>query len=501
MDVNLSRSNLYEFPYISENSRKVDLSYNKLRTIPEDIFQFKNIRELYLGYNDISGISSDPVSTGIIPNYFRNTSLSLLDLTHNCISGDIPDIIKRLDSLKVLRISWNRLTDISFSLNMKYIDLSYNKINTNLFFLTSTLTHLFLSNNYISGDIQKLLECPNIHKVDLSNNAMYGSVDVSRLTNLVYLNIRNNYFSGSIDCSDSLRYLDAGQNEFTELRNAENVEYIKMDKNQLSKFPSCLKNVTELHLSNNRISNISIDLSHLSGLKVLDLSNNRISGLILKLPDKLRELYVNSNELTDMVHIPDSLRILHIHGNRIESEFPNTSHLNTVISDDTVKPMRDQNWDAIPYGMNIVEYRLNYTYEEYSLNFDLLDNIGKINDSYLSDQSIQSDGSILSDESILSEESSAEDSIIEYSVNQEDSLDQQNDREESLDQPNNQEESPDQQNDQEDSISQQNDREESLDQLNDQEESIHQQNDREESPDHVQSIYKSKYEEKLHSFL
>lgn len=364
------RRYLSKVPHIEDSVDKIDLSYNKLERVSEDLF-YHQCREIYLGYNKINSIDKST-------DYFRNSTLLLLDLTHNNLK-DLPIIIRRLSNLKILRASWNKLTSISLSLKARYIDLSYNSIGGELQSITHTnLTHFYISNNYLTGSIDSILECPNLSILDISNNSLTGSIDVISLTKLVYINCSNNLFSGRFRCGYSVEYINGNYNSFTDIAMGSDIlditnklenklEILIMKSNCIDRIPLNIPNIREIIVSGNNITNIA--LNHLSRLSTLDVSNNKIRSVLL--PDKLKKLYIQSNELSELPDLSYYLCNLWIQDNRISGVFPNTNNLQTVICDPEVMPMRPENWDELPYG-RYTEYKLDYRPNElkYTLSIE-----------------------------------------------------------------------------------------------------------------------------------
>eukprot|EP00258_Populus_trichocarpa_P026680 XP_024442699.1 receptor-like protein EIX1 [Populus trichocarpa] len=120
-----------------------------------------------------------------VPNWFWNLSnskLQLLNLSHNKMSGILPDFSSKYSILR----------------NM---DLSFNQFEGPLpLFSSDTISTLFLSNNKFSGSASFLCNIGrNISVLDLSNNLLTGWIpDCSmNFTRLNILNFASNNFSGN----------------------------------------------------------------------------------------------------------------------------------------------------------------------------------------------------------------------------------------------------------------------------------------------------------------
>ncbi|XP_031253747.1 receptor kinase-like protein Xa21 [Pistacia vera] len=148
------------------------------------------IRELYMGRNQISG--SIPEGMGrSVPLTLRNcTNLQNLYLGENNLSGNIPDqVFGFCESLIVVNISYN---------------ISYNSFNGPLpsdFGNLKNLIVLIVSENKFSGEIPASLgECSELSILDLAGNLFQGSIPLSlgSLKSLEMLNLSRNSLSGTI---------------------------------------------------------------------------------------------------------------------------------------------------------------------------------------------------------------------------------------------------------------------------------------------------------------
>jgi Leucine-rich repeat (LRR) protein len=100
---------------------KLDLSNQGLEKIPEYVFGLKNLEELYVSNNKLTGAIQAEI------RYFQN--LKILDASNNQMTG-VPAEIGQLSHLEVLNLSNNQLTGLPYELgnlqNLKMLNISGN---------------------------------------------------------------------------------------------------------------------------------------------------------------------------------------------------------------------------------------------------------------------------------------------------------------------------------------------------------------------------------------
>ncbi|XP_010519912.1 PREDICTED: probable inactive receptor kinase At5g10020 [Tarenaya hassleriana] len=342
---------------ISNTLHHLNLSHNTLNGgffTPDSIGLFKNLELLDLENNQINGK---------LPPFGSLPSLKLLKLGRNQLFGSIPEeLLQGLIPLRELDLSRNGFTGSILEINsttLSVLNLSLNGLSGDLPSALKRCLVIDLSGNMFSGDIsviQKWEATPEF--LDLSSNNLSGSLPdfVSAFSRLSVLNIRNNsldgalpslwdnsglsqlsvvdlssnQFSGSIPASffsfGALRSLNLSLNNLTgqiPLRNSHASEllalpfYSQMELLDLSTnslmgvLPgdiSAMERLAVLKLANNKLSGeLPSDLNKLTGLKDLDLSNNSFKGhLPDKLPPGMAGFNVSYNDLSGMV--PENLR-------------------------------------------------------------------------------------------------------------------------------------------------------------------------------------------------
>ncbi|KAM3394383.1 hypothetical protein P3S68_003385 [Capsicum galapagoense] len=267
-----------------------------------EIFNISGLREMSLTNNSLSG-SLPPNIGSILPSIER---LYLNNLTN--LVGTIPHSISNCSKLTILELSHNKLTGL---------------IPNSLGYLTH-LQYLILGGNYLTNDsslgfLTSLTNCRNLEFLDISFNPLNGMLpastgnlsislqkisaysckikgqipnEVGNLSSLLFLDLSGNNLVGSIPISigkfRNLQRFKLNGNELTEfigdnICKLQHLGEIYFGQNHLSgSIPNCLGNVTslrEIHLDSNKFSsNIPPSLGNLQDLVVLDLSSNNMVG-------------------------------------------------------------------------------------------------------------------------------------------------------------------------------------------------------------------------------
>lgn len=263
-------------------------------TIPEGIGQLTKLKYLDLNLLKLSGII--PQTIGNLAN------LEYLDLSGNKnLSGSLPDAINDMTKLVNLKADRCNLTgfptSVSQLVNLRVLSVSWNRISqlpTGLGSLTS-LRRLILNNNAFVGSLPAeigLLE--NLEMLSIgSNDISIDSVDFSRLTQIRSLAISNiakaSGFPNSISVMKNLTSLNLAANDFVGeidddfFDNMTSLRSVILAGNNISgTLPSSLAGLTSLTVldaSNNNFSSPIPDLSHL-GLLQLSLNSNNFDGTV-----------------------------------------------------------------------------------------------------------------------------------------------------------------------------------------------------------------------------
>ncbi|XP_073020354.1 receptor-like protein EIX1 [Primulina eburnea] len=215
-----------------------------------------------------------------LPEWFWDSlpRLEFLNLSHNQISGRLPDLSSKLSGHPLLDLSFNEFAGLipSFHPNTTCLYLSNNNFFGSISFLCKSkydvLGLLDFSNNQLSGQIPDCWENTAVDILDLSNNNFSGEIPDTLGSALpMTLHLFNNSLSGelpsSLKNSGSLEVLDVGSNKLT--------------GNIPAWIGTNLASLVILNIrGNNFFGSIPPELCYLTQIQILDLSRNNLSGRI-----------------------------------------------------------------------------------------------------------------------------------------------------------------------------------------------------------------------------
>ncbi|XP_039126341.1 receptor-like protein EIX2 [Dioscorea cayenensis subsp. rotundata] len=239
-----------------------------------------------------------------LPDWFWKLSnfVTLLDLSHNRITGSIPPYLK-FYSIRIINLSSNMFSGPLPSLppDVEYADLSDNSFSGELHQIFSgnlySLAQIYLSNNLINGAVPaSICKIQILEVVDLSNNLLSGELPIcfSDLRDLFVANLANNNLTGLVPEVASpciVEVLHLGSNNLSgeipsSLKSCNYLVTLDLGGNNLTgRIPTWIgqnmKFLRILRLRHNMFyGSIPQELSNLQLLQILDLSDNHLSGRI-----------------------------------------------------------------------------------------------------------------------------------------------------------------------------------------------------------------------------
>ncbi|XP_028798438.1 receptor-like protein EIX1 [Neltuma alba] len=288
---------------IMKSLEDLDLFYSHLQDeVPTSLGSICTLKSLTLGYNNISGDLQRFISntswcdthslqtldlarnqlTGMLPNLSGFSFLQNLYLYDNQLEGTIPESIGLMSQLKSLLLGGNNLggliTESHFKnlSNLLVISLSHNPLSLEI--STSWIPPFQLLSMQMASCMIGLnfpIWLRNQHQLfslDISDGGLSGSVPewfLPRSKNIYYMNISFNNFSSEIS-NLPLKF------------NYQPIIIVNSN-NFKGAIPSFLGQASELHLSENKFSNLNALVCGQiedGGIVILDLSNNLLNGCL-----------------------------------------------------------------------------------------------------------------------------------------------------------------------------------------------------------------------------
>ncbi|XP_072954905.1 receptor-like protein EIX2 isoform X2 [Typha angustifolia] len=339
-----------------------------------------SVKYLDLSLNHISGVLpstleflSALLEINLNSNQFQGgvpqlpTSLQVLDLSNNSITGTIPlSMCNQVQSLRILDLSHNHLSgQLPQCLTSRK---SFRADPGDLTPIGSELSIVSFRNNSLFGEFPLFFrDCQYLNFLDLSYNKFYGSLPIwigKRLPQLAFLLLRSNMFSGYIPIQlaklDYLHVLDLAHNNLSGTIAPSFVNFTAMttlsryERNYLLDFvillvvtkgqaleyytDTMISLMSSLDLSSNCLSRtIPQEIGGLATLKNLNLSGNRLTGDIPETIgglQSLESLDLSNNELYG--EIPPTLSVLtflsylNLSYNNLSGRIPSGQQLQTL---------------------------------------------------------------------------------------------------------------------------------------------------------------------------
>ncbi|CAI0476439.1 unnamed protein product [Linum tenue] len=214
----------------------LDLSKNNLSGSLPSGFITSRMIEVYLSRNQLEGTITKGDHWNLSShNEYPSYSLSVLDLSHNHLSGTIPKWISILPRLSYLLLNNNEFygeIPIPFTLEqVKLIVISHNHFSGQLSSVLTSIISTVSYNGYITKDLE-LVTKTNLYTYkgkplnslsgfDFSNNNFSSEIppQISYKDGMQFLNLSNNKLKGSIPSSFSrllqIESLDLSQNNLS----------------------------------------------------------------------------------------------------------------------------------------------------------------------------------------------------------------------------------------------------------------------------------------------
>ncbi|KAL6658850.1 hypothetical protein ACP70R_002890 [Stipagrostis hirtigluma subsp. patula] len=346
-----------QIPMPMSSAEFLDYSGNRFSSFPPNF-------TLYLTYTMNLNVSNNKIN-GHIPMSICNSSLRVLDLSHNNFSGLIPSCLIENGWLEVLNLRENNIEGMSLPSNittrcsLQLIDLYANKIEGKLPRGLSNCPDLEVLNfgsNQIADTFPSWLRgLPKLTVIVLRSNRFYGTIadtvggikSEKFFPSLHILDLASNSFSGNLK-PQWLKLLKSMM-KFNSTRNTRDFLYFDeqfelyqdpiqiMYKGSYMPFEEILTTLTVIDISNNRFEGtIPKSIGRVKSLHILNMSHNAFTGEIpaqFRGMTDLEALDLSCNQLSG--EIPEELTdltflsVLNLSNNHLVGKIPQAHQFST----------------------------------------------------------------------------------------------------------------------------------------------------------------------------
>ncbi|CAI8591777.1 unnamed protein product [Vicia faba] len=306
--------------------RVIELGSCNLLEVPMFIRYLSDMTYLGLSNNNIT----------LLPSWlWRKSSLQILDISHNSLTGEISPFICNLKSLIHLKLWSNNLSGNvpscigNFSQYLEILMFKGNNLSgliPQTYLMGNVLQMIDFSNNNVQGQLpRELVKCGWLEYFDISHNNIKDSFPfwLGDLPELKVLGLSENQFHGDIRCPDNmtctfpkLHIIDLSHNEFSGIFPSGMIQSWKAmktsDTSQLQYEQgeySGKGNVSySFTMSNKGMVLVYEKLQEFYSMIAIDMSSNKISGQIPKVIGDLKGLVLLNLSNNNLVgSIPSSL--------------------------------------------------------------------------------------------------------------------------------------------------------------------------------------------------
>lgn len=244
---------------------KIHLQNNKLTKLPIELFQLSILKELNVSGNKLTEL---PNENG--ENTWNCPSLKIFDINHNQLQ-ELPGVLWKMPNLMYLFAHHNCIdkivdNDITSVHKLKVINVSYNRLTKIPTFFAS-IRKVYTSNNMLDSLPESVWLSKTIVHLDVTSNLIatmcFPLTDITVKQRAESFTLQARKVSGSD--SSVQPYQDNGQRSkslYTHIEAVSSLSVLKLGDNRLESFPReiiCFATyLEELDLSYNKISSVDI---------------------------------------------------------------------------------------------------------------------------------------------------------------------------------------------------------------------------------------------------
>jgi small GTP-binding protein len=291
------------------HAETLDLSKLNLESLPAELWELTQLKELSLSRNQLTGL---PSAIGNLAH------LEILSIGVNQLAS-LPQELFALAQLKVLSLGSNQLTDLPPAIgslaHLERLDLGGNQLASlppELFALAH-LEKLDLGGNQLASLPPELFALAQLKELRLWSNQLTDLPPaIGNLAHLeiLYLSVNQLAFlPPELFALAQLKELYLGSNQLTDLPpaigNLAHLEILVLGYNQLAFLPPelfALAQLKVLSLGSNQLTDLPPAIGNLAHLEILSIGNNQLAFLPPELfaLAQLKELDLYENQLTDL---------------------------------------------------------------------------------------------------------------------------------------------------------------------------------------------------------
>lgn len=283
--LNLTNNFLRSLPQMPPNLKILKISLPSLKTIPQHIFP-KCLQYLHIESSNIQNYDE----------IFANIELQHLSLPNNNIKY-IPSNITQLKKLKYLDLSFNKINNCHYKYLSKLFSLNYLNIHGNDFVndmsIFKKLTNLKILRARCLKIEPSFCKMINLKNIDVFSNKPTQRTTISTILNMTFID-RLRIIAPTkclqikqYQCRLKTLHLPRnGLKNFVNLHYLINLEFLGLEENKLTKIPPKIKNLKKLSvllLHNNRLKKIPKEIGYLNNLKMLTFYDNPVEQISINI--------------------------------------------------------------------------------------------------------------------------------------------------------------------------------------------------------------------------